>query len=80
MINANPTDDDIINADDVMLMDSRRKFYQSIGARSVISRSPSGEPTKPVNHLTIAVDAADVATLEEWRKRINRLRGSALAE
>jgi len=80
MILANPSDGNIRNADGVMLMDSARGFYETVGVQTHISRSHSGEPDKPVDHLTIIVDSADAKTLEEWSHRINHIRGELSEE
>ena len=64
MIEVNPTDEMIRKAGGVMLMDSARNFYESVG-----------EVTPGIrDRLTIIVDSTDSEALAEWRRRTNALR------
>jgi len=78
MILVSPTDEAIVQADGVMLMDSSRGYYEPVGDVTT-NRDDRGSPTRSVDHLTIIVNSGDLAELDQWRKRIKLLRRPVIA-
>lgn len=63
-----PTDDDIRNADGVVLVDADRGWQEAVGAFTHKKGSSSS------SFLRIPVDSSDKIAVELWRVRINQLR------
>jgi hypothetical protein len=73
MLASAPTDESIRKASRVILLDTTRNYYESIGETRV-DRDNCGTVLRPVHHLTILVDSSDLVSLNRWRERITRLR------
>jgi hypothetical protein len=79
MVVAHPTDEVIRGASRVILLDSERNYYESVGEMR-IDRDNCGTVLRPVHHLTIIVNSSDLAELERWRARIAHLRLPDIAD
>jgi hypothetical protein len=74
MVRDDPTDDDILQADAVILVDAPRNWEEPVGpARHV--RLPVGRSVHDMGYmLRIPVDSTDRRALDEWRERIASVR------
>ncbi|HUQ69927.1 MAG TPA: hypothetical protein VM165_10410 [Planctomycetaceae bacterium] len=75
MSNDDPTDDDIRQADAVMLFDPNRDWKEHVGPLRPGKLSEDGTPIPESGYsISIPVDSTAYAQVNRWRERIKRLR------